>query len=304
MINFGKILIAVAVTAVVLACGLSSTPALPADDLATVVASTLQALTPAAPAATETAPAAQATAQATAQAGIPVSYKNVSFTLPVGLASDAAPVSVAEVSGTDIAPWEASPEHIEFRLNNYNIAEKAFAVREIRIYPARGYADVQSAANIALQRVQGLLADPGAALTRQSMPRIPYFNADAAIAAQAARLHFQNGDGVRMVSQYGQAVMPVANASLFYQFVGLTSDGKYLVIAVLPVQAPVLQAIEDPSSPLPAGGVPFPATATDVSAYEAYYRAITDALNGTDSSAFTPSLAALDALVQSIRVQP
>ncbi len=301
MHNFGKMLIAVAVTAVILACGLGSTPSLPVDDLATAVASTMQAFTPAAPLATETSPAPQATAVQ----GIPVSYRNVSFTMPVGLASDAAPVTVAAVTGADIAPWEASPEHIEFRFNNYNVTEKAFAVREIRVYPARGYADVQSAANITLQRLQGLLADPGAALTRESMPRVPYFNADAAIAAQTGRIHFQNGDGVRMVSQYGQAVMPVANEGLFYQFTGLTSDGKYLIIAVLPVQAPILQPLENPSSPLPTGGVPFPDMGSgDVSAFEAYYQAITDKLNGTDSGAFTPSLATLDALMQSISVQP
>lgn len=300
MNKLGKILFTVAVTAVILACGLGGTPLVPANELATAVVSTMQALTPAAPVASETVPAPQATAVQ----GIPVSYKNVGFTLPIGLASDAAPVTVPATTESEGGPWSASPEHIEFRLNNYNIPEKAFEVRDIRVYPARAYADMHSGANITLQRLQGLLASPSAALTRQSMPRVPYFNADATIAAQAKRIHFQNGDGVRMVSEYSQAVMPIANEGTFYQFIGLTSDGKYLIIAVMPVHAPTLPALEDPSSPLPAGGVPFPSAAADVSAYEAYYQAVTDKLNGTDSSAFTPSLATLDALMQSLNVQP
>jgi hypothetical protein len=156
-----------------------------------------------------------------------------------------------------------------------------------------------------LQRLQGILADPSAALTGDNMPYVPYFNAAAMITAQARRIHFQNGDGVRMVSQYGQAVMPIANEGTFYQFVGLTSDGKYLIIAVLPVQAPILPAAMDPSSPLPPGGVPFPDMgSSNGQAFEAYFQAVTDKLNAMDSGAFAPSLATLDALMQSFNVQP
>ena len=108
-----------------------------------------------------------------------------------------------------------------------------------------------------------------------------------------------------MVSQYSQAVMPIANDVVFYKFVGLTGDGKYLIIAVLPVQAPMLQATQNPSSPLPAGGVPFPAMgANDSQVFTDYYQAVTDKLNGTDAASFQPSLATLDALMQSFSVQP
>ncbi len=301
MNNFGKIAFVVAVTAVILACGLGGTPALPADNVATVVASTMQALTPAVPQATEASPAPQATA---AQ-GIPVSYKNVSFTLPVGLASDAAPVTVPQASGNDVTPWDTSPEHIEFRLNNYAISGEAFSVREIRVYPAQPYADAQSGVNIMLQRLRGLLASPSTAITADNAPHVPFFNADAMIAAQAQRLHFQNGDGVRMVSQYGQAVMPIANAGTFYQFIGLTSDGKYVVIAVLPVHASILPDKEDPASPVPAGGVPFPDIASsDPSVFTAYFQAVGDRLNSMDPASFEPSLVTLDSLMQSISVQP
>ncbi len=301
MNNFGKILFALAVTAVILACGLGGTPALPADNVATAVASTVQALTPAVPAATATAPAPQATA---AQ-GIPVSYKNVSLRLPIGLASDAAPVTVPLATEETGGPWDAAPEHIEFRLNNYNVTGNAFSVRQIDIFPAGEYANANAGANIALQRLQGLLASPSAPVTRQNVPHVPSFNASVVIAAQAQRIQFQNGDGVRMVTQYGQAVNPIANDMTFYQFMGLTSDRKYLVVAVLPIQAPILPAGSDPSNPLPAGGVPFPdMSSSSAQAFDTYFQAVTNKLNGTDSGAFTPSITTLDALVQSINVQP
>lgn len=176
---------------------------------------------------------------------------------------------------------------------------------EVRVYPALEYGNASTGANIAIQRLQGLLANPSAPLTSQNMPQVPYFNAASMMAAQTQRLHFQNGDGVRLVTQYGQGIMPITNNGTFYQFVGLTSDGKYLIIAVLPVQAPVLPKGPDVSSPLPAGGVPFPPLdSTDPKVFETYFQAVADKLNSTDPAAFQPSLASLDALVQSITVNP
>jgi hypothetical protein len=301
MNNLRTILFAVAAGALVMACGLGGQAAAPVDNVGTIVASTLQALSPVVPAATATAPASQPSAAP----GIPVSYKNVSFVLPVGLASDAAPAAVPQAGENEGGPWGAAPGHIEFRLNNYDVPGKAFSVREIRVYPATEYANINAGANITVQRLQGLLADPSAEITRQNAPHVPFFNATAMIAAQTKRISFQNGSGIRIVSQYGQAVLPIANDSTFYQFIGLTSDGKYLIVAILPIQAPVLQAAEYSSSPPPAGGVPFPDMSSgSAQVFEAYFQAVTDKLNSTDSASFQPSLATLDALVQSLNVQP
>jgi hypothetical protein len=86
---------------------------------------------------------------------------------------------------------------------------------------------------------------------------------------------------------------------------GLTGDGNYLIVAILPVQAPLLQTSQDPASPLPADGVPFPdMSSMDAQAFRAYIQAVTGKLNGLDSASFQPSLASLDALVQSLNVQP
>jgi hypothetical protein len=302
MRNVRKIMFAAVITAAVLACGLGGTPAVPADNVATIVASTIQALTPIAPAATATT---AATAQPAAAQGIPVTYRNVSFTLPLGLAADAAPELVPAATENDGGPWDAAPEHIRFRLDNYSVPANSFSVTRIDIYPAEAYGNANAGANIGLQRLKGMLADPTATLTNQMLPQVPYFNAASMFAANIQRIRFQNGNGVRFVTQYGQAVGPIANNGVFYHFQGLTDDGKYYIIAVLPVELPFLENGNDPNAGVPAGGVPFPGyNYSDAKYFDDYFKAVTDKMNATDAGVFQPSLAKLDALMQSFAVQP
>ena len=295
MHNARKIFFVFALASLILACDLSGTPAPSGGGVATVVAATIQALTPAA---SVPAPTASVT-------GIPVTYKNVSFVLPTGLAADAAPQTVPLATDQTGGPWDAAPEHIDFRLDSYNVPANSFSLVQIDVYPAQAYADQNGGANISLQRLKGVLGNPSSALTNNTLPQVPYFNAASMFAAQVQRIHFANGDGVRMLTQYGQAVGPAANNNIFYHFQGLTSDGKYYIVAVLPVNAPILQNGNDPSAALPAGGVPFPGyNMTDPKVFDDYFAAVSSKLDAMPPDQFTPSLASLDALVQSFKVGP
>ncbi|MEO8354589.1 MAG: hypothetical protein ABI621_01615 [Chloroflexota bacterium] len=73
------------------------------------------------------------------------------------------------------------------------------------------------------------------------------------------------------------------------------------MVAILPVESSILAQDEKPESPVPSGGVAFPA-ATGPDA--AYYDAVTEALNAMYEDSFNPSLFQLDALIQSIPVTP
>jgi hypothetical protein len=86
----------------------------------------------------------------------------------------------------------------------------------------------------------------------------------------------------------------VNNRELFYTFQGLTEDGKYHVAAVLPISHPILPA---DGSVIP-GGDP-DAFAADL---ENYMRDIEGQLNGQPSDSFTPHLAPLDQMIQSLQV--
>jgi hypothetical protein len=103
------------------------------------------------------------------------------------------------------------------------------------------------------------------------------------------------------VTQYAQAFYPINNHDLFYHFEGLTSDGQYYIIAILPINAPSLAADDNLDSPLPADGIPFDFNSSDPGAY---FEAITQKLNTTAPEAFTPSLTALDALINSLKIVP
>ena len=99
------------------------------------------------------------------------------------------------------------------------------------------------------------------------------------------------------MTQYAQYFVTVNNTDLFYTYQGLTSDGKYWVSAILPINNPILAANADT---LPAG-----MSMEDFNNnYGSYITGMIDQLNSQASDSYTPSLAVLDALVASITIQP
>lgn len=278
-----------------LACT-SGAPTQPVDNVSTIVASTMQALTSNAPLATQAAP--------TQPSGIPITFQNISFVIPDGLASGASGEQVAAVDETSGAPWEVGPAHIRFTLNGYKNAPAKFSEIKIWVYPAQDFAAVSNGANISLQRLNAFLANPSAPFTNETLPQVPTFNAAQMFASNVQVINFKNGKGVRMVTQYGQAFGPVTNNGTFYHFEGLTSDGKYYIVAVLPIGNSILPSGDHPDQ-VPAGGVPFPGyTSMDPKDYEAYFQAVTDKLNAAAPESFTPSLTSLDLLIQSLQAAP
>lgn len=260
----------------------------------TVVASTFAAMTAAAP---------LATATATPPNGTPVSFKNVGFIIPNGLALGANAELVPLANDQNTAPWQVAPEHIRFEFFGYNDQLAKFRAMEIRIYPAQEYTSMNVGARLNLPKLEAFLAAPDAPTEAGKLPAVPYYNAAQMFAAQVKLIKFTGGSGVRMMTEYGQAVGPAANTATLYHFQGLTSDGRYYIIAILPLGASILIDGSDPLAVPPAGGVQFPGyTTLNPSDYESYFQAITSALNSADPGAFSPSLEALDALIESITV--
>ncbi len=298
MHRYLKIVFAFCTTALVLACSLSGTPAVPTENVSTIVAATLQSMASATPAVVPATPAPELQ-------GVQVSYYNVSFVVPKDLASGASSQTIPATDEQNGGPWAVAPKHLEFKLNDYNLPAGYFSEILLDVYPAQDYANAYAGANISLQRLQALLSSPTTPLTNDKLPQVPYFNAASMFAAQAKFIQFQNGSGVRMITQYGQAVGPVSNNGTFYHFEGLTSDGKYYIVAVLPIQAAFLVNGNDPSAQLPADGIPFPGyNNPDPSYYDNYFKAVSDKLNATSDDSFAPSLAVLDSLIKSLKVSP
>ncbi len=296
MQNIRKIIIAFAATGLILACSFTIAPPSQPDNVSTIVAATFQALTSAAPATTAT----------TVLQGVPVAYYNVSFVIPENLASSASTQTIPAANDQNGGPWAVAPQHLEFKLNDYNLPPGYFSEILIDVYPAQEYADTYDGANISLQRLRAVLSNPSKLPTNENLPQVPYFNAASMFAAQVKQIQFKNGTGVRMITQYGQAVGAIANNGTFYHYEGLTNDGKYYVVAVLPIEAKFLASSNsDPSAPVPADGIPFPGyNFTDPSYFDNYFKAVTDKMNATPDDSFAPSLFTLDSLIQSLQISP
>ena len=264
----------------------------PVDEVGTVVAATLESLT-AVP--SESVPT-QAATQSTPSGGMPVSYENVSLTVPSVVGNGANTEKMTAIDSNSGAPWDIAPTHFRFTLTGYPLQGK-FHEPRIFVYPAEEYAQSNPGAAEQIDRLKKILA--GGTPLQETLPGVPFFNAASQIAAGIKIIPFQNGSGVRFLTQYAQYAAPINNRELFYHFQGLTGDGKYYVIAILPINAPILPEDEKPEATVPEGGVPIPG---DVGPNEVYYYSVTEKLNSLSPDAFTPALDGLDALIQSLLV--
>jgi hypothetical protein len=229
--------------------------------------------------------------------GMSISVNGTSFVIPQGLASGTAVNMFPASPPTEDMPyWEIYPAYTEFALNNY-LVQNTFHSAKIIIYPANEYAAMHEGAKQIIGDLQSILANPGAPLP-EHLPFLPLFNAAQMIRTNEQFVEFQNGKGIRYLTQYGQAPYPINNESLFYTFQGMTSDGTYYVAALLPINAAFLTQNGNPESPLPADGVPF--DWDNFENIEAHFNLVAQKLNANDPNAFTPTLPTLDALIQSI----
>ncbi len=208
---------------------------------------------------------------------------------------DIAPEVVCEtVAPEELFPSDLGtiPEHVACKFPGYVLAN-TFHEPVIRVYPvAELESNVPSRSDIAAllkQLLQGRPEEP------QDIPMLPIWNAGPMTRAQVAYLDFVGGSGVRFLTQYGQALLPINNHELFYTFQGLTSDGQYYISAILPVSHPSLPA---DGSQVPNGD--YYAFSEN---YATYIEQLRVQLNGELPDSFTPSLAQLDAMVQSLIVR-
>ena len=219
------------------------------------------------------------------------SYEGVSFSYDDAIA--------AGVVGETAPPEEfmgdfVIPAHTLFSFVSYALPD---TFHDPRIY-VYSVADLQAAGDwmpdfIADQ--QQVLAERPDPSAFPGIPILPPFNAAAMTRAQVAYLDFQNGSGVRFVTQYGQAFYPISNHDLFYTFQGYTNDGAYQVAAILPISHP---SLPDDSSEIPGGD--FEAFAEN---FQTYSEEIAGQLDAQPPASFVPDLSLLDAMIQSLLVQ-
>ncbi len=292
-----------------LACNQLATPAPvvtpPATTLVPTQADTAPTLAPTVPPPTE---AEEPTASPTLPPpptetfpGLPVSFGALSLVLPPGLANGLSGQEIPAVEGSDLPYWEIAPEHLQLKLEGYLLQDK-FHQPQIFVYPAEAFAAVNTgvAENIAF--IEGVCCRAQNVPAPASLPHVPFFNAGQVFASNIQIIPFQNGSGVRFLTEYAQYFAYVNNTDLFYHYQGLTADGQYYVIVILPLTAPVLPPNAEPQTTLPPGGLPQPSYDAPPEEWESYYANLSALLENTPPDSFAPSLAQLDALIRSLQI--
>ena len=277
-----------------LACGLSGPIAVPTNPIALPTSTIIL------PSATSD-PIMEA--PSATPAGREVSLGRITMVLPEGLASGVQDVHFPRAEGKDLPTWSRTPGHTQLRLVGYPLQAKAHEP-QIYVFPAQAYAELIPGAFESIHRLDNILYGPGGAIRDDGLPSVPFFNAQPVFASNIKVVMFQNGGGVRLLTQYAQYPAPANNCELFYHFQGLSRDGEYYILAVLPITVPVLAESSDPAAALPVGGIPYSYYVDQDADMEDYYTAITNLLDAAQAEAFTPSITQLDALIQSLWIMP
>ncbi len=293
MKKFSKLVTLAIALPLMLACTLTATSNNPAPtSLPAVVPSDtpMPAGNPTSAPAPTAAPASQGTA---------FTFANVSLAIPVNLPVSASGEQVAEVNDQNGAPWEIAPAHVKVTFGNYPL-QGTLLSPELQVYPVDQFSQMNDNVAQTIASLKAVLANPGA--LPDHLPYLPPVNAQEDFHAQVQPLAFKNGTGIRYVTQYDQAPLPINNQEVFYTFQGLTADGKYYVSLTLPVSLGILPADNNPSSPVPAGGVAF--DQNDFSKFPQYLSSVSQLINSSSPDSFTPSLSVMDSLAGSISVAP
>ena len=196
-------------------------------------------------------------------------------------------------SGANRAYKVYYPDRISLTLMRYPTTD-GYHTATFYIFSVADYVALEPNIKAAITNLQTLLSSQDPNPTK--IPYLPAFNAPQRMQAQVRYLNFRNGQGVRFITQYGRSYLPINNVNAFYAFSGLTDDGLYYISADLPVAHPNFAA-DDTIKPVEGWEV-------FVNNYETYITDLQTYLAGQPSNAFTPDLAALDAMMESLLVPP
>lgn len=222
-------------------------------------------------------------------------HNSLSFSLDPALGTDYESMIIAESTGADKAYFDIYPEYTELTIKNYPLSGAAQEPR-IYLFPIGRFCELlPDLLPGRLADLQALIA--GGDATSDELPLLPVINSSQMFVSQVKLITFQNGTGIRYITQYAQGIVPINNQEMFYTFQGLTSDGEHWVAVILPIS----------NSLLPADGMNPPngqSMEDFANNYRTYLTETATQLNAQSPDSFTPTIAGVDALVNSIVIQP
>lgn len=218
-----------------------------------------------------------------------VAYEGISFTFDRTIATD---VAAEIIPTTDEQGPPMEPTNVRFAFDGYVLPD-TFHQPRVLLYPMAELEAMSEHTARTVADLRQLLLDRPA--HPQAIPFLPLFHAGQMMRTQVAYLDFQNGTGVRFLTQYAQAYLPINNHELFYTFQGLTDDGSTYVAAILPVSHPAL----------PADHAAYDGDLDAlVQNFDPYIAGVEEELDAQAASSYTPDLSLLDAMIRSLEVVP
>lgn len=215
-----------------------------------------------------------------------------SLAVPTAMGGQAELVPIPD-QGEDLPTFADYPARVEIVFPGYPL-EGTFHRPRIELFPLEETQARNEAAAETIAALEELLQNPPEDLP-DPMPFLPIFNAGPMIQAQERILQNESVEGVRYLTQFGQALYPVSNRDLFYTFQGMTVDRSHYVLAVLPVNHPELPDTGDDFLGMD------PEEFFDQA--EAYFEETELFLNGQAAGSFIPRLELLDQMVLSLMVE-
>ena len=213
-------------------------------------------------------------------------YEGISISYDPELASAVEPETVEEETG-----FVTIPRHTSLVFSDYPRDPEAHKA-QISFFRVPEYQALDPDFGDRFATLQQLLLQRPTTGLPQPMPFFPSWHAGQVIAARVGYLDFQNGSGVRYLTQYAQDAYPINNQGLFYTFQGITSDNQWLVSAVLPVSTSILP---DPETVVNEPGF--------YDNFEKYLSGIRTQLYDLPAADFEPDISVLDAIIESLEVK-
>ena len=190
-------------------------------------------------------------------------------------------------------PFGVAPLHTELTLKGY-VLSNTLHTPVMDLYPAAEFGAMLDFVQQRIDTLKLFIANQSSEGSGD-LPYLPPENAGEIFHSNFKHLQFQNGAGIRYLTQFAQAIYPINNHDVFYTFQGISSDGKTYISVVVPVNNPVLQA---DGNTIPGGD--FTAFSNN---FPSYLAGVVAQLNASPDDSFTPNLQLLDEMIQSITLK-
>lgn len=221
-----------------------------------------------------------------------VDFAGVSFILPISVTTEVADSAIVPaIAPTEDTPfWEVVPELVQFTLSG-NEAVTTRQVAQIRVYPIADFGVQPEYAQVFTDLYDLLQTRPE--YIYNNVPYLPLTSNTQIIKSHIHYFDFQNGQGVRFITQQGPFASLITNQDLIYTFQGLTDDNQFYISASIPINHAIL----------PPNDLVTPRNQEEFLAnFGNYLGSTQNQLSSQSVNSFTPRLSDLDELFSSVSI--